>query len=62
MTENRPDSAASEVQRWMDKNLCVRCEQPLTSPTPCQPGNLPSRPNHKSVVDLMGQKPLGGSE
>lgn len=54
-------SAASDIARWKNENLCVRCEQLLTSPTPCQPDNLPSRPRHKSVADLMGSEPLGAS-
>lgn len=56
-----PENAAAEIRRWKDENLCVRCEQLLTSPTPCQPANLPSRPRHKSVADLMGEPPLEGT-
>lgn len=50
--------ARADLARWKDENLCVRCEQLLTSPVPCQPDNLPSRPRHKSVADLMGETPL----
>ena len=50
----QPSESAALIAKWRDENLCVRCERPLITPGPCQPKNLPSRPTHRSVADLMG--------